>query len=40
VLQKVGFELVGGETKIIHTDRGGCMNKLARKVPDDQSQIV
>jgi hypothetical protein len=37
VVQKVGFELVGGKTKIIHTDRGSYMNKLSRKVPDDQS---
>jgi hypothetical protein len=40
VLQKVKFELVGGKTKVIQKDRGSSVNKLARKVPDDQSLIV
>jgi DeoR/GlpR family transcriptional regulator of sugar metabolism len=40
VLQKVKFELVGGKTKVIYMDRGSSVNKLARKVPDDQSLIV
>lgn len=40
MLQKVKFELVGGKTNVIYMGRGSCMNKLARKMPDDQNLIV
>jgi len=40
VLQKIGFELVGEKTKVIHMDWGNSMNKLARETPNDQSLIL